>query len=179
MVSLSREFSIANQQQGSYTLLLRRTAPCTPRDRGPARSRKARRQRDLRWNADVPNAAHLAASTSFRPAPGRAVRRVSGDHIGRGWMTTGSTKPDAMPLPACSFVIATRPVSRLGIFVGATCGCASTPKPMAAHGARRRSPVRRPRSVGARRPGVMLHGNQENAGGWHPPGRNPHRCYQR
>jgi len=179
MVSLSREFSIANQQQGSYTLFLRRTAPCTPRDHGPARSRKARWQRDLRWNADVPDAAHLTASTSFRPVPGRSVRRVSGDHLGRGWMTTGSTKPDAMPLPACSFVIAARPVSHLGFTLGATFGCASTLKPMAAHSARRRSPVRRPRSVGARRPGVMLHGNQENAGGWHPPGRNPHRCYQR
>src|SRR3569623_374020 len=114
MVSLSPEFSIANQRQAPYTLLVRRTVARTPRDHGVAQSRKARRQRDLRWNADVPNAAHLAASTSFRPVSGRAVRRVPGDHIGRGWMTTGSTKPDAMPLPACSFVVAAPPVSRLG-----------------------------------------------------------------
>jgi hypothetical protein len=178
MVSLSREFSIANQQQGSYTLLLRRTVAPAPRDHGVAHSRKARRQRDLRRTADVPNAAHLTASTSFRPVSGRAVRRVSGDHIGRGWMTTGSTKPDAMPLSACAFVIAARPVSRLGFTLGASPG-ASTLKPMAAHGARHRSPVRRVRSVGARRPGVSLNGYQKNAGGWHPPGRNADRRHQR
>src|SRR3569832_27083 len=178
MVSLSREFSIANQQQGSYTLLLRRTVAPAPCDHGVADSRKAKRQRDLRCNTNVPDAAHLAASTSFRPVPGRAVRRVPGDHIGRGWMTTGSTKPDAMPLPACSFVIAAQPVACLGFTHGAHPG-ALTLKPEAAHGARHGSPARRVRSVGARRPGVILYGYQKNAGGWHPPGRNTDCRHQR
>ena len=172
MVSLPPEFSIANQRQAPYTLLLRRAAARTPRDHGIGRSRNARRQRDLRWYAEVPDAAHFTASRSFRPRSGRAVRRVSGAHIGRGWMTTGSTKPDATPLFACAFVITARPVSRLDISIGANCLRASTHKRLAAHGATQRRPARRFRSVGARRPGV-LNGYQKNAGGWHPPGRNP------
>lgn len=171
MVSLLREFLIANQRQGSYTLLLRRTAPRIPRDHGPARSRKARWQRDLRRNADVRDAAHLVASTSFRPVWAERCAGFPATNRKR-LMTTGSTKPDAMPLPACSFVIAAQPVPRLGFTLGASLDCASTLKPGAAHGATHGGPVRRTRSVGARRPGVNLYGYQKNAGGWHPPGRN-------
>ena len=104
----------------------------------------------------------------------RAERRAGhGRHIGRGRMTRGSTKPDAMHSQACAFVIARPSVDRL-----TSHGCASgalSLNPLAAHGAALRSPVRRVRSVGARRPGASVYGYQQNAGGWHPPGRNTDR----
>ena len=104
----------------------------------------------------------------------RAERRAGhGRHIGRGRMTKGSTKPDALHSQACAFVIARPPVDRL-----ASHGCAFgalSLNPLAAHRAERRSPVRRVRSVGARRPGASVYGYQKNAGGWYPPGRNTDR----
>ena len=106
----------------------------------------------------------------------RAERRAgSGRHIGRGRMTTGSTKPDAKHQFACAFVIARPSVDRL-----ASPGCAPgalSLNPLAAHGATQRSPVRRVRSVGARRPGASVYGYQAHVGGWHPPGRNTDRCH--
>jgi hypothetical protein len=104
----------------------------------------------------------------------RAERRAGhGRHKGRDRMTRGSTKPDAMPFQACAFVIARPPVDRLASHERAF-GALSL-NPLAAHRAERRSPVRRGRSVGARRPGAIIYGYQENAGGWHPPGRNTDR----
>ena len=46
-------------------------------------------------------------------------------------MTTGSTKPDAMPVFACAFVIARPPVARLRTLNGAS---RASLKTMAAHG---------------------------------------------
>ena len=175
MVSLPREFSVANRGQSALHAVFEAAVARTRANNGVGHSRKAWRQRDLRRTADVPDAAHLTASTSFRPRMGRAARRSSGAHLGRGWMTTGSTKPDAMPVSACAFVIAAQPVLNLGIPHGAIFRCATPLKPLAAHGATQRRPVRRFRSVGARRPGAPLNGYQKNAGGWHPPGRNADR----
>jgi hypothetical protein len=106
----------------------------------------------------------------------RAERRAGdGRHNGRDRMTRGSTKPDAMHFQACAFVIARPPVDRLLASHERASGALSL-NPLAAHRAERRSPVRRVRSVGARRPGASVYGYQENAGGWHPPGRNTDRC---
>jgi len=108
----------------------------------------------------------------------RAERRAGhGRHLGRGRMTTGSTKPDAKHQLSCAFVIARPPVDRL-----ASPRCASgalSLNPLAAHGAALRSPARRVQSVGARRPGAFVYGYQAHVGGWHPPGRNADRCQQR
>ena len=115
--------------------------------------------------------------TSFRSLGAERHARIWACHIGRGWMTTGSTKPDAKHFSACAFVIARPPAARL-----ARTDCASGAPSLnllAAHGATQRSPVRRARAVGARRPGAQFNGYQKNAGGWHPPGRNPDCRQQR
>ena len=104
----------------------------------------------------------------------RAERRAGpGRHLGRGRMTTGSTKPDAKHFLSCAFVIARPPVDRLA---APRCALgALSLNPLAAHSAALRSPARRVQSVGARRPGASVYGYQAHVGGWHPPGRNTDR----
>ena len=173
MVSLPPEFSVANQSQRTYTLGPRRTVlspgarsawpfPEIDEDRGTCAVSCESRMR------------HISPPRRVFGPVYRADRRAGhGRHLGRGRMTTGSTKPDAKPFSACAFVIARPPVDRL-----ASSRCAFgalSLNPSAAHGAPQRSPVRRVRSVGARRPGASVYGYQKNAGGWHPPGRNTDR----
>ena len=176
-VSLLPDFLVANWPQQTYTLIPRRTVfspgarsawpfPEIEDDRGTCAQSCESRMR------------HISPPRRVFGPVYRAERRAGhGRHIGRGRMTTGSTKPDAKHDFACAFVIARPPVDRL---VSTRCAFgALSLNPLAAHGAALRSPVRRARSVGARRPGAHFNGYQKNAGGWHPPGRNTDRCQQR
>ena len=96
-----------------------------------------------------------------------------------------ATKPDAIKLSDCAFVMHRSPVqafhSHSGACATASSGasCAIDFTQYASHGATLRSPVRRAFVVGARRRGVLFYGYQENAGGCHPPGRNTDRRHQR
>jgi hypothetical protein len=178
MVCLLPDFSVANRPQGSYTLGPRRTVfspgarsawpfPEIDEDRGTCADFRESQMR------------HISPPRRVFGPVYRAERRAgNGSHLGRGRMTTGSTKPDAKHVSACAFVIARPPVDRLVATSRCALGALSL-NPTAAHGAPQRSPARRVRSVGARRPGAHFNGYQKNAGGWHPPGRNTDRRQQR
>ena len=172
-----REFSVANRRQRSYTLDPRRTVsapgrrsawpfPESPMAEGLARI-----------------SASLGCGTFHRLDEFSALLRAERAHhilvrhIGRGRMTTGSTKPDALLSIACAFVIARPPAPHLAS--SARLSGAVQLNPSAAHGMTHRRPVRRSRIAGARRPGASLYGYQTNAGGRQPPGRNTDRRYQR
>lgn len=65
MVSLSAEFSVANREREPYTLKMRRAAVFSAGIAALVARRKLKTQRDLRRNANVPDAAHLTASNEF------------------------------------------------------------------------------------------------------------------
>ena len=151
MVSLLPEFSVANSPQGSYTLEMRRTVS------GPGRRSAWPFPESLKTEGLARVSASLGCGTFHRlnefsaSSLGRAMRLCQARHIGRGRMTTGSTKPDAQHF-SCAFVIVRSPVHRLAS--SARANGAVHLNLSAAHCATHRRPVRRSRLAGARRPGA-------------------------
>ena len=103
-----------------------------------------------------------------------AAKTIGCDPIGRGQMAHGRTKRDAIDTTDCRFVTNYRAATTAQL--GATdisVASATSLNPFASHGALHRTPARRRPLVGARRRGALYYGYQENAGGCHPPGRDP------
>jgi len=121
---------------------------------------------------------------------------------GRGQMTNGRTGRGADRHAACAFPVrdpwaviipgGTRAASTIGAgervqrernlrprFERAAAPRATPLKASAAQGATCGRPARRSMPRGARRHGEYVYGNEENAGGCHPPGRDPDRRHQR
>src|SRR5690606_13176792 len=114
----------------------------------------------------------------FRPQ-GRTVAGLSGHPIGRGQMARRRSIRDAIEDTDCRFASPTMPALTIIIQALNVRGSRpSTLNPFAPQCATpRMPPIRRP-LVGARVRGAH-YGDQENAGGCHPPGRNTDCRYRR
>jgi len=167
------------------TAILRRPAAATICRSGATCPRPDGRQRRpvcASFQCAGRDAAHLTPLTVNLGLSRPKSRRFSWPRLSRkGLMATGRTNSDAIPNSGCPFVFSRPGAFALHIHGGVRAATrpgaqrASFLDLYASHGATPGGPACRSVGVGARRRGVPLHGYQENAGGWHPPGRNTHR----